>query len=669
MRGKKENFWHILSTSHRYCLVFLGLWVGSAALQAQAKPDSQRPTIALERIVLDEQALSGSQLQAMRSASSVLKLGTAEHLCFEFKTGAPADFSYRLNQEGPWLSMKSGASLHFSHLPSGQHLLQIKNQKAGQSAFSMEFELNQPFYTTYLFYFLVMLVLLSGVYLLIRYRYKRSKKQQEWLQEQIKQRTASLNQINTKLEERQQEMEEQQQELEIYYHQVFQLAEIGQEITSSLDLKEILLSVYNRVNGIMDAAEFAIGFYHPEENIVDYALLVENGKIANLDEGQYKISADDKSKIAVWVIENRQSVLINHVKKEMSKYVERGPDADQPIVYGMPESLIYAPLILKDQVLGVITVQSYHRNVYKQHHLDMLKTIAAYTTIALNNSRTTNQLQQANEELNKLLEKMREQNKLIEKKNTNILDSIQYARRIQMAILPDNQRIKKAFKESFIYFKPKDIISGDFYWFAQKEDCALLAAIDCTGHGVPGAFMSVMANSALNEIINDMGVTSPDRVLDLLERKISTTLKKQSDSDTFNDGMDLGLISYYPKENKLEFAGAKRSLIHIRDGQLQETKGNKYSIGSYQLDFKKEFDKTTLYTQAGDCIYIYTDGYTDQFGGKKSKKFMAARLKRLLSSIADKDLNIQESIIVKELNEWKEGHAQTDDILVVGLRF
>lgn len=505
-------------------------------------------------------------------------------------------------------------------------------------------------------------------YLIYKFRVKSLRDRQSWLEGQIKERTNTLNLINTKLEERQSELEEQQAELETYYHQVFQLAEIGQEITSSLELEEILIHVYNRVTGIMDAAEFAIGLYRQDENVIDYQLVIENGKIASYKANNLKINADDDSKVAVWVVKNKQAILINNVVEEIGQYISN-PENHKPIAYKMPEALIYSPLMIKEKVLGVITVQSYRKNVYRKHHLDIIKTIAAYTAIALSNSQITTELMETNEELNHLLNRMREQNKLIELKNKNILDSLQYARRIQLAILPENKRILNAFKDCFIYYQPKDIISGDFYWFAEKKDHLLLAVIDCTGHGVPGAFMSVMANSALNEIVYDQNVMDTDDILTELNKKITQTLLSQNSDNPFNDGMDVCLIKYEPKNNMLEFSGAKRSLIYFRENSIQELKGNKFSIGNYQLDFDKKYDKTRIQIQNGDMVYLFTDGYPDQFGGQKGKKFLAGNFKKFLLEIHTQELRGQYAALINRIETWKGSYPQTDDILVIGVKF
>jgi tetratricopeptide (TPR) repeat protein len=258
--------------------------------------------------------------------------------------------------------------------------------------------------------------------------------------------------------------------------------------------------------------------------------------------------------------------------------------------------------------------------------------------------------------------------KEIEIKNKDITDSINYSKRIQDASLPPRELKYKLFPDAFVLFKPKDIVSGDFYWFAEKNGKRLIAACDCTGHGVPGALMSMIANNILNQIVYEKEITSAGAILDHLHIEIRKSLK-QNEHPENRDGMDIALI-VFNSENEIEFAGAQRPLWLIRnkDPQLEEIKGNKFSIGGIQTEEKRTFDTHKLVLEKKDSVYIFSDGIADQFGGEHGKKFMTKNLKVLFTSIHEEPMAIQETIIEKTLEKWKSGREQVDDVLVIGVK-
>ncbi|MDQ3394120.1 MAG: tetratricopeptide repeat protein [Bacteroidota bacterium] len=259
------------------------------------------------------------------------------------------------------------------------------------------------------------------------------------------------------------------------------------------------------------------------------------------------------------------------------------------------------------------------------------------------------------------------QNKLIEAKNANITDSINYAKGIQEAILHDPRILENAFKEYFIICKPRDIVNGDFYWFADKGDYMILAVVDCTGHGVPGAFMNILGNSLLNQIINDQNIISPSKILQQLNTRILTMLYQEGLSATNYGGMDIGIILYNKKTRRLIFSGAKHVLYIFKDNNLEVIKGNKTSLGGiYQKD--RIFDEHEFSLSISDSFYLFTDGLIDQFGEKSNKKFMNHRLKELIFSVHCSSMQVQASKIEEKLIEWKGNQEQTDDLLIIGLK-
>ncbi len=281
------------------------------------------------------------------------------------------------------------------------------------------------------------------------------------------------------------------------------------------------------------------------------------------------------------------------------------------------------------------------------------------------------------EEKNTILEKTHDEilnkNQLIQKKNEDIMSSINYARRIQEAMLPHKEDIIKGIPESFIFFKPRDVVSGDFYWFADKKGRKIISALDCTGHGVPGALMSMTGNNLLNEIILNKGIVLPNRIFEELDKGIIDSLKQEQTSN--RDGMDGALCSIYEEEDGkkiVEFVGARNPLIIVRNGEHEKIKGDKLSIGgektSDKLKTNKTFTTHRIEVSEPSMFYIFSDGFQDQFGGPKDSKYMTKKLHKLMANIGHLPIAEQGKIFESELNEWKGTGDQIDDILIIGFK-
>jgi phosphoserine phosphatase RsbU/P len=219
-----------------------------------------------------------------------------------------------------------------------------------------------------------------------------------------------------------------------------------------------------------------------------------------------------------------------------------------------------------------------------------------------------------------------------------------------------------------VLYKPKDVVSGDFYTFIQKDDFILIAAADCTGHGVPGAFMSMIGNEQLSKIISEKGITTPSDILNELHNGVRKALKQDHVTGESRDGMDIALCKINLKQNKLEYAGANRPLWIIRKKELMETKADKQPIGGLETEHRKPFTNHTIPLEPEDCIYLFTDGFADQFGGDKGKKFMVKNFERQLTEINNESMEKQHSIIQEKFEAWKGNHEQVDDVLVIGIR-
>ena len=267
-----------------------------------------------------------------------------------------------------------------------------------------------------------------------------------------------------------------------------------------------------------------------------------------------------------------------------------------------------------------------------------------------------------------------EQKKVVEEKSIkleeafkNITDSINYALRIQQAFLPLKKEIYSALPQSFILFKPKDIVSGDFYFFHKNEESVFIAAVDCTGHGVPGAFMSMVGSERLTDAVQLSNNTS--EILSLLNKGVKTSLKQSNKDESTRDGMDIALCSINTKQFIVNYAGANRPLWLIRKGQanIEEIKPTKTAIGGFTQD-DHHFESHEINLQQGDTFYIFTDGYADQFGGQKGKKLMTKKLKEIVIAIQHKSMQEQEQHLNRFIDDWKSGTEQVDDILVIGIR-
>jgi serine phosphatase RsbU (regulator of sigma subunit) len=248
-----------------------------------------------------------------------------------------------------------------------------------------------------------------------------------------------------------------------------------------------------------------------------------------------------------------------------------------------------------------------------------------------------------------------------------VMDSVNYAKRIQEAILPDKREIAQHLPESFILFKPRDIVSGDFYWFTQSAGQSIIAAVDCTGHGVPGAFMSMIGNTLLNQIVNEKEITEPAQILTLLNEKVNTSLKQNQLDSESRDGMDIAICAFSADKTSMQYAGANRPLYLVRGGELQEVKASKFPIGGLDYDIPKIFVNHVIPLQKGDSVYISTDGYADQFSPADSK-LMTRKFKELLLSGETKSMEEQGVFLGEFIEKWRGPVEQTDDVLVIGIK-
>lgn len=255
----------------------------------------------------------------------------------------------------------------------------------------------------------------------------------------------------------------------------------------------------------------------------------------------------------------------------------------------------------------------------------------------------------------------------ISAQKNELTDSITYASRIQSALLPESGYFSKIFSDYFILNKPKDIVSGDFYWLSIKGDKTIVAVADCTGHGVPGAFMSMLGVEFLNEIVNNLGIVQPNKILNNMRDRIIKSMGQTGKSGEAMDGMDIALVSIDLENDSLQYAGAFNPLFIIRNNNLSEINGDRMPLG-FHLKIDKPFTNHEIEIKANDSIYLFSDGYKDQFGWRNNKKFNLDNFRKLLLSVQNVPMKAQKLLLENNLKNWMGDMEQIDDIMVMGIR-
>jgi ligand-binding sensor domain-containing protein/serine phosphatase RsbU (regulator of sigma subunit) len=276
-------------------------------------------------------------------------------------------------------------------------------------------------------------------------------------------------------------------------------------------------------------------------------------------------------------------------------------------------------------------------------------------------------IRRANTQITRQKEEISLQKDIIEHKNRDITDSINYAKTLQEAVLPPQQIFKKFLTDSFIIYMPKDIVSGDFYWIEKRGDNVLLSVVDCTGHGVPGAFMSIIGHNGLNQAVNEHRLLKPSIILNYLNLSVNETLHKATEGTSVRDGMDMALCNFNTKTLVVEYSGAHNPLFIISKGELIELKADRMSIGQF-TDEPKSFTNHSYQLEPGDTFYMFSDGIVDQFGGEKGKKFKKAQLRELLQSLGHLPMEEQKARILTHYKQWMGNHEQVDDMCIIGVK-
>lgn len=388
---------------------------------------------------------------------------------------------------------------------------------------------------------------------------------------------------------------------------------------------------------------------------------------AGLSLFDYTVHDLDTLKVADLYVRRRDRL---RLKRELSEF---GEVIDYPVelVKKDGKTIVYCLLsttVVRDKSNEIIAYQGIIRDITEKRRAELALI------------KSMQDLDQANKELqflntsleDKVIERtdlLKKEKELAEVQHKEIKESINYAKRIQASILPPMQKIRNRVPDSFIFYLPKDIVSGDFYWYAESGNKSFLAIVDCTGHGVPGAFMSIIGYTQLNEIMSEGKYDEPGSILKELDRRVRLALNQNSaNGKNSKDGMELGIIAIDHKAQRIEYAGAMRPLFFIKQNELKIIKGDKFAIGGVSRR-KKVFVTHKIHIEENDCYYVFSDGYPDQFGGPRGKKFMAKNVASMLIKIGHLHMKEQEQVVKDAFFNWMGEEDQIDDILIAGLRF
>jgi len=338
---------------------------------------------------------------------------------------------------------------------------------------------------------------------------------------------------------------------------------------------------------------------------------------------------------------------------------------DTYVLCQKPKSILCQPLLKQGQLVAILYLENnLTTNAFTPERLEVLKILSSQAAISLENAHLYSSLEAYSENLEHTVgERTRE----LRHKNEQLISSIRYAQRIQNATLPNPENLTEVFAHAFVIHLPRDIVSGDFFWFSISKTHVMVAVVDCTGHGVPGALLSMMGHSLLNQIINQQGVNEPASVLNMLDERVRDALRQEQGTES-NDGMELCLFRLDRKTGKLSFSGSRRPLYLVRKGKLLEFKGDRRAVGGRRRPNTTTFTQKELRLERGDCIYMASDGFTDQ-ASDSGKKYGSRRLKAFLCNLTGRPFSEHQSALSSALLAHKANHVQVDDITLLGLQY
>jgi len=652
-----------------------GFWFNTLGGVSYVNPEKYRKNEIIPPIAISELLIDGQTVDTYQKDISIEP--QAQRFIFKFSVlsfSSPANvrFKYKLeNYDDDW---QEGAGLEkeavYTGIPYGNYTFRViacnNDGVWNEQGIAISFYKKPYFYQNWWFYLLASAVLASIFYGIYRWRVYSIHQRNKELEALVEKRTHEIQKANEELSIHQEEilmqnqelaqqqdeilaqrdhieaknieLERQKKEVEDSYNNIEIISKIGKEITATLEIDKILDKVYDYVNSIMDATEFGVGVYDEKQQLLDYALYMEKGeRLPTLT-----VSVEEE-RFSTWVIKNKKPIIIKDVTTQYQHYLTKLAEP----MGELKQSMMILPLLLEDKVVGIVSVKTMEKNAYNESHEHMLQTLATYITIALENAQIYQTLKST---------------------NNRITAGLRYAEEIQRAILPTENSLKEAFAEHFVIFKPHSIVSGDFYWYDTANDMTYLAVVDCTGHGVPGAFMSMIGNALLYELVHKEKETDPAKILYLLHQGIYTRLR-QAQTDN-RDGMDVCLCVMRPINDhqfEIQFAGAGRPLFYTHNNILGEIKSFRRSLGGKQNFVPEDFTTHTIILEKGDSVFLSSDGFADN-PIQNRKKFGVPTLKSLLEKHQAESMKRQKEILVYELESKQGFHDQRDDITLLGIR-
>ncbi|MCC5945306.1 MAG: SpoIIE family protein phosphatase [Bernardetiaceae bacterium] len=573
-------------------------------------------------------------------------------------------YRYRLvGFEDEWSDWSSAFQKEYSFLTEGSYRFEVRARNlygVESEVRSYEFVVLPPWYRTWWAYLIYALLAAAGVYGLIVWNNRRLKRENERLEQVIQERTQEILLKNVELEQQKEEIlvqseglqsaneeiQKQKEGIEKAYQNVSLLNNIGQQITAILDTKTLIAKVYEMINTLMPAEAFGIGVYESDEHKIHFEGFIENSEIMP----SHYDRLEDPNSLAVWCFKHRKTIFINDFDTQHEQYISKRnlAEATPSQVGSHFNALIYEPLMLDQKCVGVVTVQSHQRNAYSESHKVLLTSLASYIAIAIDNAHNYG---------------------IMKANHQHITDAIRYGQTIQLAFLPSEARMNKLFPAHAIVFRPKDIVSGDFYWVSDKDDYRFIVLADCTGHGVPGAFMSMIGTFMLNKIINEKHYHEPAQILEQLDSNIQEALRQRENAN--DDGMDLILLRIKTNQNHIDicFAGAKQNL-HTKapnpEAPIVQHKGTRRSIGGRKLR-KRPFEQHNLSVENGTTIYLFSDGIPDQHNSER-RKIGSLNLIKKIQSLSTQPLNLQKEALHSYIDDFQGEAPQRDDMSWIAIR-
>jgi serine phosphatase RsbU (regulator of sigma subunit) len=455
---------------------------------------------------------------------------------------------------------------------------------------------------------------------------------------------------STEISQQKEEITQQNNQLKETFSRLSILSEIGRKITATMDENALISIIKESIEPIMSVDGFGIGVYNPRSQAIEYNNFIEKEETLPF---HLESITDDKKSLSVQCFLEDKEYFIVDLKKEYFQQYQKHADA---FLGEVPQTAFFLPLRIRDRPIGVMTIQSFEKNPYTEDNLALLRNLSTYVSIAVANANAY---------------------KLIRDKNQNILDSMRYAKTIQGVLTPSEKSILNQFSDYCLIYSPKDIVSGDFYWLTKVNDYTFIAVVDCTGHGIPGAFMSMIGNMLLEELINQEKHMQPSKILRLMHERIRKLLKQdkpnsKNSSKSNKDGMDMILCRIEKRTSAMYeviYSGAKRPFWYAEPShtEIQEIGATRSSIGGKQREEKRLFEEDIIWLPAGSSLYLTTDGFADQ-NSPHSERIGSHNLKLFLNTILDENMATQQDLLIDFLEAHKEGAEQRDDITFWGVK-